>query len=81
MEQGIINVLTSVALLGLLYIIFKVKHENERKTNQLICKICILEAKLNKNKWNDKENEHTESDNKTQTLVKYAILHDYIESK
>ena len=84
MYQWIIDILNMIDLLVLIYLIFKVKHENKldsKIVKRLIWKVSMLEAELNKIRCNGEENEHTEPDNKNQTLAKYAILHDYIENK
>ena len=84
MEQGIINVLMVISLVGLAYVIFKFKCKNDYHLGtikQLLWKIYMLESELNKIKCNGEKNEHTKPDNKTQTLSKYVILHDYIENK
>ena len=68
MEQGIINVLMVISLVGLSFVIFKVKCENDyhlRTIKQLIMEISMLESELNKIKCNGEQNEHTEPDNKT----------------
>lgn len=83
MEQGIINVLMVISLVGLAYVIFKFKCKNDYHLGtikQLLWKISMLESELNKIKCNGEENEHTKPDNKTQTLAKHAILHDCIDN-
>ena len=60
MEQGIINVLMVMSLVGLSFVIFKVKCENDYHLGtikQLMCKVSMLESELNKIRCNGEENE------------------------